>query len=87
MAGPAGLLVGGAVGSAPLAGGARRQPFPSLSYPLFSCLITDDANNIYTPHQRYVGLGGLALYGLGSYGLALLGAGIVFVVLRPWFTA
>lgn len=53
-----------------------------------------DANNIYTPHQRYVllvvvlvGLGGLALYGLGSYALALLGAGILFVLLRPWFTA
>lgn len=50
--------------------------------------------NIYTPHQRYVllivvlvALGGLVLFGLASYISAFLGAGILYVVLRPWFTA
>ena len=50
--------------------------------------------NIYTPRQRYllliatlVVLGVLALYGLLQYLTAFLGAGILYVVLRPWFTA
>lgn len=50
--------------------------------------------NIYTPHQRYVlliitlvVLGLLALFGLLEYLTAFLGAGILYVVLRPWFTA
>ena len=50
--------------------------------------------NIYTPRQRYlllivtlVVLGVLALYGMLSYLTAFLGAGILYVVLRPWFTA
>ena len=52
------------------------------------------ATNIYTPRQRYllliatlVVLGVLALYGLLEYLTAFLGAGILYVVLRPWFTA
>ncbi|MVN77907.1 AI-2E family transporter [Hymenobacter sp. HMF4947] len=50
--------------------------------------------NIYTPRQRYllliatlVVLGLLALFGLLQYLTAFLGAGILYVVLRPWFTA
>ncbi|MGI4832918.1 MAG: AI-2E family transporter [Janthinobacterium lividum] len=50
--------------------------------------------NIYTPRQRYVlliitlvVLGLLALFGLLDYLTAFLGAGILYVVLRPWFTA
>ncbi|MGI4736397.1 MAG: AI-2E family transporter [Janthinobacterium lividum] len=50
--------------------------------------------NIYTPRQRYllliatlVVLGLLAFYGILSYLTAFLGAGILYVVLRPWFTA
>jgi predicted PurR-regulated permease PerM len=50
--------------------------------------------NIYSPRQRYlllivtlVVLGLLTLYGLLSYLTAFLGAGILYVVLRPWFTA
>ena len=50
--------------------------------------------NIYTPQQRYVLLivtlvllGLLALFGLLQYLTAFLGAGILYVVLRPWFTA
>ena len=50
--------------------------------------------NIYTPRQQYVllivclvGLAGLILLGLGSYITAFLGAGVLYVVLRPWFTA
>ncbi len=50
--------------------------------------------NIYTPRQRYllliitlVVLGLLTLYGLLGYLTAFLGAGILYVVLRPWFTA
>ncbi len=50
--------------------------------------------NIYTPRQRYllliatlVILGGLAFYGMLGYLTAFLGAGILYVVLRPWFTA
>ncbi len=50
--------------------------------------------NIYTPRQRYlllivtlVVLGLLALYGMLQYLTAFLGAGILYVVLRPWFTA
>ena len=50
--------------------------------------------NIFTPYQRHlllivalVALGGLVLYGLGSYISAFLGAGILYVALRPWFTA
>lgn len=50
--------------------------------------------NIYTPRQRYlllivtlIVLGLLAIYGLLSYLTAFLGAGILYVVLRPWFTA
>ncbi|WP_210517906.1 AI-2E family transporter [Hymenobacter terricola] len=50
--------------------------------------------NIYTPRQRHVllvvvlvALGGLVLFGLASYISAFLGAGILYVVLRPWFAA
>lgn len=50
--------------------------------------------NIYTPHQRFlllivalVLLGVLALFGLLQYLTAFLGAGILYVVFRPWFTA
>ncbi len=50
--------------------------------------------NIYSPHQRFVlliitlvMLGLLALFGLLQYLTAFLGAGILYVVLRPWFTA
>ena len=50
--------------------------------------------NIYTPRQRYlllittlIVLGLLTLYGLLGYLTAFLGAGILYVVLRPWFTA
>lgn len=50
--------------------------------------------NIYTPRQRYllliatlIVLGLLAFYGILSYLTAFLGAGILYVVLRPWFTA
>ncbi|WP_139922643.1 AI-2E family transporter [Hymenobacter sp. DG01] len=48
--------------------------------------------NIYTPRQQYVllilclvGISVLILVGLGSYITAFLGAGILFVVFRPWF--
>ncbi len=50
--------------------------------------------NIYTPRQRYVllivtlvVLGLLALFGILEYLTAFLGAGILYVVFRPWFTA
>jgi predicted PurR-regulated permease PerM len=50
--------------------------------------------NIYSPPQRHllliasiVVLAALILYGLLQYLTALLGAGILYVVLRPWFTA
>ncbi len=56
--------------------------------------MTNLETNIYTPRQRYllliitlVVLGLLALYGLLGYLTAFLGAGILYVVLRPWFTA
>ena len=52
------------------------------------------ATNIYTPRQRYlllivtlIVLGMLALFGLLQYLTAFLGAGILYVVLRPWFTS
>ena len=52
------------------------------------------SENIYTPRQQYVllilclvGLSVLILLGLGSYITAFLGAGVLYVVLRPWFTA
>ncbi|MGI4870466.1 MAG: AI-2E family transporter [Janthinobacterium lividum] len=50
--------------------------------------------NIYSPRQRFlllivtiVVLGLLSFYGLLQYLTAFLGAGILYVVLRPWFTA
>ncbi|RZK30359.1 MAG: AI-2E family transporter [Hymenobacter sp.] len=50
--------------------------------------------NIYSPRQRFtlliitvVLLGLLAFFGLLQYLTAFLGAGILYVVLRPWFTA
>ena len=50
--------------------------------------------NIYSPRQRFVlliitlvVLALLALFGLMQYLTAFLGAGILYVVLRPWFTA
>ena len=50
--------------------------------------------NIYTPRQRHillvvvlVALGGLVLFGLAGYLSAFLGAGILYVVLRPWWAA
>ncbi|NVO85054.1 AI-2E family transporter [Hymenobacter terrestris] len=52
------------------------------------------SENIYTPRQQYVllivclvGLATLILLGLGSYITAFLGAGVLYVVLRPWFAA
>jgi predicted PurR-regulated permease PerM len=55
---------------------------------------TPTVNNIYTPRQRYtllivalIVIGLLALYGLLGYLTAFLGAGILYVVFRPWFTA
>ncbi|WP_082455402.1 AI-2E family transporter [Hymenobacter sp. AT01-02] len=51
-----------------------------------------DIENIYTPRQQYillitclVGLAVLIFVGLGGYITAFLGAGILFVVFRPWF--
>ncbi|SNR32502.1 AI-2E family transporter [Hymenobacter mucosus] len=51
-----------------------------------------DIENIYTPRQQYillitclVGLAALIFMGLGGYITAFLGAGILFVVFRPWF--
>ncbi len=48
--------------------------------------------NIYTPSQRHillivalVALGGLIVFGLVSYLSSFLGAGILYVVLRPWY--
>ncbi|GAA4353905.1 AI-2E family transporter [Hymenobacter saemangeumensis] len=50
--------------------------------------------NIYTPRQRHVllvasliGLAALMLMGLAEYLTAFLGAGILFVVFRPWWEA
>jgi predicted PurR-regulated permease PerM len=50
--------------------------------------------NIYTPRQRHtllivvlVAMGGLVLFGLASFISAFLGAGILYVTLKPWFTA
>lgn len=50
--------------------------------------------NVFSPHQRHVllicslvGLATLILFGLLGYLTAFLGAGILYVVLRPWFTA
>ena len=50
--------------------------------------------NIYSPRQRFVllivtlvVLALLSLFGLLQYLTAFLGAGILYVVLRPWFTA
>jgi predicted PurR-regulated permease PerM len=50
--------------------------------------------NIYSPRQRFVlliftlvVLALLAFFGLLQYLTAFLGAGILYVVLRPWFTA
>ncbi|GAB3947003.1 AI-2E family transporter [Spirosoma harenae] len=50
--------------------------------------------NIYTPQQQRVLLitsliiiAGFIIYGLSGYISAFLGAGILYVVFRPWFTA
>ena len=50
--------------------------------------------NIYSPRQRFVllictivVLGLLSLFGVLQYLTAFLGAGILYVALRPWFTA
>ena len=50
--------------------------------------------NIFTPSQRHVlllvllvALGGLVLFELAGYLSAFLGAGILYMVLRPWFGA
>ncbi|UFH57279.1 AI-2E family transporter [Spirosoma sp. KNUC1025] len=50
--------------------------------------------NIYTPQQQRILLitsliiiAGFILYGLSGYITAFLGAGILYVVFRPWFTA
>ncbi|MCC3155325.1 AI-2E family transporter [Hymenobacter sp. BT770] len=52
------------------------------------------SENIYSPQQQHLlllscllGLAGLILFGLGGYVTGFLGAGILFVVLRPWFEA
>ncbi len=57
-----------------------------------SSLLTEP--NIYTPRQRHVlliasviALGLLAVFGLLQYLTAFLGAGILYVVFRPWFAA
>lgn len=54
----------------------------------------EPTTDIYTPHQRHVLLiasililSGLILFGLLHYLTAFLGAGILYVVLRPWYTA
>lgn len=51
-------------------------------------------NTIYTPQQQRVLLiasllviAGFIIYGLSGYVSAFLGAGILYVVFRPWFTA
>ena len=56
--------------------------------------MADTPDNIFTPRQRHVllivvlvALSGLVLFGLASYVSAFLGAGILYVALRPWFTA
>ena len=52
------------------------------------------SDNIYSARQQHVlliacllGLAGFILLGLGSYTTGFLGAGILYVVLRPWFDA
>ena len=52
------------------------------------------SDNIYSAQQQHLlllacllGLAGLILFGLGGYVTGFLGAGILFVVLRPWFNA
>ncbi|MBC8081568.1 MAG: AI-2E family transporter [Hymenobacter sp.] len=52
------------------------------------------SDTIYSARQRHVlliacllVLAGLILFGLGGYTTAFLGAGILFVVFRPWFKA
>lgn len=52
------------------------------------------SDNIYSPSQQHLlliacllGLAGLILFGLGEYTTGFFGAGILFVVLRPWFHA
>ncbi|MBC6699583.1 AI-2E family transporter [Hymenobacter puniceus] len=52
------------------------------------------SHSIYTPRQQYVlliacllVLAGLVLFGLGSYTTGLFGAGILYVVFRPWWEA
>src|SRR4051812_17223761 len=51
-------------------------------------------SNIYTPQQQrflliasLVIIAGFILFGLSGYISAFLGAGILYVVFRPWFTA
>ncbi|MBN8822582.1 MULTISPECIES: AI-2E family transporter [unclassified Spirosoma] len=51
-------------------------------------------NSIYTPQQQRILLiaslliiAGFILFGLSGYTTAFLGAGILYVVFRPWFTA
>ncbi len=53
-----------------------------------------DMTNIYTPQQQRVLLiaslliiAGFIIFGLSGYISAFLGAGILYVVFRPWFTA
>ena len=52
--------------------------------------ITTDSDNIFTPRQRHVLLivvlvllSALVLFGLAGYVSAFLGAGILYVTLRP----
>ena len=52
------------------------------------------SDNIYSARQQHVlliacllALAGFILFGLGSYITGFLGAGILYVVLRPWFEA
>lgn len=56
--------------------------------------MVESADNIYTARQRHTlliavlaALGGLALFGLLAYVSAFLGAGILYVALRPWYAA
>ena len=56
--------------------------------------MTTNPGNIFTPRQRHallivvlVLLSALVLFGLAGYVSAFLGAGILYVTLRPWHRA
>ena len=65
---------------------ARSTQAPAISYHIMG--------NIYTPKQERILLitsliiiAGFIIAGLRGYATAFLGAGILYVVFRPWFTA